>query len=138
MAPDDTEQMREARAARTQSLFRDVNERVKEVNAGFGEVLPLGDWMCECADDECTERVELSQPEYEALRANPRRFFVAPSGDHVFEDVEDVVERSDRFWVVEKRGMAGDLAAKVDPRSVGLRGKQAAPPDANGGGSRSH
>ena len=135
---DQTYEERAARGARTQCLFRDVNERVKEINRAFGSVIVLGDWMCECADDECTERVELSQPEYEALRANPRRFFVAPSGGHVFEDVEDVVERSDRFWVVEKRGMAGDLAAKVDPRSVGLRGKQAAPPDANGGGSRSH
>jgi hypothetical protein len=122
--PEDTQEMREARAARTQSLFRDVNERVKTINEGFGEVLPLGDWICECADDTCTERLALSADEYEAVRAEPRRFFVSPSEEHLFAEVEDVVSEHERYWVVEKRGIAGDLAARVDPRSVGLLGRR--------------
>ena len=46
------EREREEQGARTQSLFRDVNERVREVNETFGEVVPLagvsppGDWLC--------------------------------------------------------------------------------------------
>jgi len=113
--------------ARTQSLFRDVNERVREINTVFAEHVPLGDWVCECAENACTERIALTTPEYEAIRANPRRFAVAPSEDHVIQEIEDVVERQDRFWVVEKTGPAGELTAKIDPRRVGLRGHEQAP-----------
>jgi hypothetical protein len=107
-------------------LFRDVNERVREINRAFKEQVPLGDWACECAENACTERIALTTPEYEAIRANPRRFAVAASDDHVVHEIEDVVERQDRFWVVETMGPAGELAAKVDPRRVGLRGRQQA------------
>ena len=115
-----TPEEREARGARTQSLFRDVNERVREINEEFSVGLPPGDWVCECADDSCTERLSISPDEYETVRANPKRFAVAPS--HVYPEIEDVVAQHDPFWVVEKRGLAGELAAAVDPRRVGLRG----------------
>ena len=113
-------------SARTQSLFRDVNERVREINTAFKEQVPLGDWVCECAETACTKRIGLTTPEYEAIRAHPRRFAVAASDYHVVDEIEDVVERQDRFWVVEKHGPAGELAEKVDPRRIGLRGRQQA------------
>jgi hypothetical protein len=112
-----------ALGARTQSLFRDVNERVREINAAFAEHVPLGDWVCECAHNACSERIALNIQEYEGVRADPRRFFVVPSEEHVLPEIEEVVARHERFWVVEKEGPAGDLAAKVDPRRVGLRGR---------------
>ncbi len=114
----------QARGARTQSLLRDVNERVREINATFGEILPLSEWICECADDTCTQRVELTQAEYEAVRANARRFAVLPSDVHVNPRIEWVVGQTERYWVVEKFGLAGELAARVDPRRVGLRGQR--------------
>lgn len=114
---------REVCGARTQSLFRDVNERVRVINEGFGEVLPLGDWVCECANDACTERVGLTQEEYESVRAHGTQFVIGPSSVHVYPELEDVVERNDRYWVVRKRGRAGVFAARVDPRRVGLRGQ---------------
>ncbi len=115
-----TAEEREARGARTQSLFRDVNERVRAINEGFSSVLPHGDWVCECADDACTERIAVSWEEYESVRADPKRFVVTP--EHVYEEIEDVIEQNERFWIVEKRGLAGEMAAQVDPRRVGLRG----------------
>ena len=57
------------------------------------------------------------------MRADGRRFAVAPSAAHVVEDIERVVERTDRYWIVEKYGVAGELTTKVDPRRVGLRGR---------------
>ncbi len=117
-----TYEERAARAARSQSLFRDVNERVREINATFNLRLPLGDWICECAIQECSERIEMTTDEYEMVRANPRRFTIAPGDEHLVPEVEIVVDRTERYWVVEKTGEAGDLAAKVDPRRVGLRG----------------
>ena len=118
----ETYEERAALGARSQCLFRDVNERVREINHAFGTVIPLGDWMCECARDECTDRIALTHEEYEALRGDAKRFAVAPSDDHVVHDIEDVVERTERYWVVEKNGEAGELAARVDPRRVGVRG----------------
>ena len=119
------DQVEQARGARSQALFRDVNERVREINHAFGEILPLSEWVCECADDSCTQRISLTQAEYEAVRADPRRFAVAPSDDHFFSRIERLVEQSERYWVVEKFGVAGDLAARIDPRRVGLRGRGA-------------
>lgn len=108
----------ENRAARNQALYREINERVKAINEAFNGLLPLGDWICECANEGCQERLSLTHEEYEALRADGRRFAVAPHDDHVLEDVEDVVERHDRYWVVEKFGAAAEITANLDPRST--------------------
>jgi hypothetical protein len=108
---------RAVRAARNQSLFREINERVKQLNEGFSLVLPIGEWICECADDACVQRIEVSAQEYEAVRDNGTHFLVAPGDEHVFLDVERITERSDRYWVVEKFGKAGEVADGVDPRS---------------------
>ena len=113
--------LEQARGARTQSLFRDVNERVNEINTAFGALIPLSEWICECDDDTCSERMELTQGEYEAVRLDPRRFAVLPG--HFNSRIEQLAEQTERYWVVEKFGVAGDLAAKVDPRRVGLRGR---------------
>ena len=112
----------EALGARTQSLFRDVNERVKEINAAFADHVPLGEWVCECAENGCAERIPLTISEYEDVRGDAATFAVSPSDAHVFQEIEDVIARTDRFWVVKKRGAAAELAARVDPRRVGLRG----------------
>jgi hypothetical protein len=106
------------RGARTQSLFRDVNERVVEINEAFSLSLPLGDWICECARGDCSERVLLGQSDYERIRADPTLFFVATSEEHVFVDIEDVAERHDGYWVVRKKGVAGELVARADPRKT--------------------
>jgi hypothetical protein len=105
-----------SRAARNQSLFREANERVKQLNEGFSMVLPVGEWICECADDTCVKQIELSATEYEAVRDDGTHFLVAPGDKHVFLDVEIVTERTDRYWVVEKFGTAGELADRLDPR----------------------
>jgi hypothetical protein len=113
----DDPQNRAKRAAKNQALFREINERVKELNVGFSAVIETGEWICECANDSCVERVAMSVEEYEAVRACGSRFFVAPGDQHVWPDVEWVAERNDRFWIVEKKGDAGRLAATADPRS---------------------
>ena len=108
--------------ARTQSVFRGVNERVREINAAFEDHVPLGDWICECADTGCTERIALTTQEYEHVRADPTAFAVAPADGHVFPQIEIVSWRTDRDWVVEKSGLAAELAQRVDPRRAALHG----------------
>jgi hypothetical protein len=118
--PDDSEAQRdrEARAVKNHALFREVNERVEEINDGFSLIVPSGDWICECANDTCAERIEMSVNEYESVRRYGARFFVAPSGKHLWPDVDQVIiDRNHRYWVIEETGRAGDLAKRVDPRS---------------------
>lgn len=113
-----------ALGARTQSLFRDVNERVREINATFSDYVPLGDWICECADNACAERIALTPEEYEQVRTDATAFAIAPGQHHVFEQIEAVIRRTERYWVVQKNGAAGELVKRIDPRRVGLRGQE--------------
>jgi hypothetical protein len=107
---------RQSRAAKNQSLFREINERITDLNDAFSAITDTGEWVCECANDACIERVAMSFDEYEAIRADPRRFLVAPSEEHVWRDVEKVVARRVRYWTVEKRGDAGEFVELTDPR----------------------
>ena len=108
---------RAARAAKNQVLFRGANERVKELNEAFSLVVPLGEWMCECANTDCIERIEMSVTAYEAVRRHEARFFVTPSDRHFWPDVERVIEHNDRYWVVERTDEAGVAEARDDARS---------------------
>ena len=104
-----------ARAAKNEIVLRELNERLEAhnrwVNRRFSE------WVCECADETCAEPVELSIEEYEAVRAEPTRFLVAPGEEHVSLRIEQVVEREERYWVVEKSGVGAELSEELDPRS---------------------
>jgi hypothetical protein len=108
---------RDERAAMNQMLFRDLNERVKDLDSSFTVVIPVGAWICECANDGCSERIRMSAEEYEVIRSDGARFFVAAGDEHVWPDVEDVTDRNDRYWIVEKFGQAADLVKSGDPRS---------------------
>jgi hypothetical protein len=108
---------RARRFAENQSLMRAVNERIDDLNRTFESFAPYGSWICECADVACLERVEMTLGEYEALRQRPDCFAVIPDERHVVPDVERVVERTERYWVVEKLGVARERATELDARS---------------------
>jgi hypothetical protein len=110
-------QDRALRAARSQSLFREVNERVKLMSEGIDFDGSLTNWVCECAEDGCVGPVEMTLAEYNEVREDAARFFVAPTDEHVWPDVERVVCRNDRFWVVEKAGEARRAVIRLDPRA---------------------
>ena len=106
---------RAARIGKNEALFREVNERVKNVNESFGE-LPDAQFVCECGDRGCFERVTVPLDEYERIRADPTTFFVKDG--HQEADVESVVAAGEGYFVVRKH--AGDpatIAAETDPRS---------------------
>jgi hypothetical protein len=106
---------REERVARNEALFREVNERIRDVNE---EAPPASetDYVCECGDPGCAEPVSLTEVEYEEVRADATHFVVRPG--HVVPDVEVVVARNDRFAVVRKNEpKAARIAVREDPRS---------------------
>jgi hypothetical protein len=97
-----------ARAAQNESLFREVNERILELQEDFGKTLENAQFICECSLLECATRLELRLAEYVEVRAETTHFLVAP--DHVDEDHERVIRRTDRYAVVQKFGLAGLVA----------------------------
>src|SRR5215210_6548292 len=104
--------------ATTQSLFREVNERIKEVGKQTGSFAYPSEAICECAQAECSELISISKEGYERLRSRPTWFAVFPSDAHVFPEVERVIDRHGGYWIVEKFDQAGALAERFDPRNV--------------------
>ena len=106
---------RQQRVAKNEALFRQVNERIEEVNEELEES-GQSDFLCECGDDDCTAPIRLTLAEYEEVRRNPTHFAIARG--HEVIDVEQVISETDRFAVVEKlAGQAGRIAVETDPRS---------------------
>ena len=107
---------RERRAGENQALFREVNERINAVKESRAVWVTISEWVCECADETCTERIAMTPEEYEELRSNATHFAVAPAEMHVVPDVERIVEKRERYWVVEKEGEAAEVAEELDIR----------------------
>ena len=101
----------EVRIAENEAFFRDLNERKADwLNDG----LQSAGFRCECWRIDCGVRINLSRREWQEVRSRAERFAVAPG--HTATDVEpgaeEVVKKYPHFWIVEKRGKAGDVAAK--------------------------
>jgi len=99
------------KAARNQALWREVNERIRLV----AETSEHMEFLCECADLDCTETLNLTVGEYEHIRSSPVRFPIARG--HDFPEFENIVDENERYSVVQKKGVAAEEAAKLDPRS---------------------
>ena len=102
------------RNARVQSIYREVNEGIALINAGWE--IPELELMCECGTTGCTDRVALTSDEYARLRSEPTRFVLRPG--HQEADVEHVVEHSADYVIVENHGRAATVARRTDPRSA--------------------
>jgi hypothetical protein len=104
---------REERVARNEATAREINEGIEDAHEGSpGRQIRM---ICECGRDECERVVAITVAEYEQIRNDPIRFAV--TRDHVMPDVEEVVDRTDRFVVVTKReGTPMDVAIDTDPR----------------------
>jgi hypothetical protein len=106
---------RAARLATNESRFREINERVERDLEPLvdtqDELLPF---VCECGRRGCADTIGLCVAEYESVRGDPTRFVVVPG--HEIEDVEDVVERTDRYVVVRKHPDTWAIVERSDPR----------------------
>ena len=107
------------RISKNEALFRDVNERVRAIDARLTDVNDdagqLWEFLCECGDATCIERVSMTNAEYEQVRAKPTLFAVVAG--HERTDGEEVVDANERFAVVEKHVDEQEIARERDPRS---------------------
>ena len=96
-----------------EATAREVNEAI-ERGQWPGEHDRRTAYRCECARADCNRLVRLTPQEYEGVRAHGRRFVLQPG--HERPDVERVVQRAAGYVVVAKRGPAGSIADRTDPR----------------------
>jgi hypothetical protein len=114
MTEDMTKDMTKVRIAENQSRFREANEQIEAAADRMHLVDPVP-FLCECPRPECTELLRASLDEYEEIRQHPRRFLTAPGHQDIAVEtgagvVVDEVEG--RYVIVEKVGVAGEIAAE--------------------------
>jgi hypothetical protein len=104
----------EARKGGNEAWFREVNERLEERAVDKTTSSESFEIVCECAREECTERIAISIAEYEAVRMSPTAFVVLTG--HIDPTCERLVSSTGGFEVVEKFGDAGRVAEIENPR----------------------
>ena len=103
--------------AANQSRFRRSNERLQR--AAYSHRFRAADrvpFLCECGDPGCFEAVMLSMEEYERVRKHPNRFVLVAGHEDAEAAHERIIEAEEGYAVVEKVGVAGTEAARLDER----------------------
>jgi hypothetical protein len=90
----------EERLVQNQESFRHANERLGRAVASAefdGKVIPF---LCECADDRCLGRIELSLVQYDDAHLLPNTFVVLTG--HPLSEAEEMVEDMGLYQVMQK------------------------------------
>lgn len=103
------------RIAENQSRFREANERIEQTAEAMQLVGPIP-FVCECPAPACTELVRMTLPDYEAIRAHDRRFFVVPGHQETAVSAGACVvagqDPGGHYVLVDEVGLAGEIAAE--------------------------
>lgn len=103
------------RIVRNDAIFREANEGIREAAE---EHLTDGDehvpFVCECADENCREFVQMTLAEYQLIRSDPRLFVNVAGHQASAHGWAEAVASRDGHVVVEKVGPAGDLAEELE------------------------
>jgi len=106
---------RRRQLARNEALYRTVNEEIEGLTEAFSAEPRSMTAVCECADEACTELIEVAIEDYEAVRADPTLFIAIPGHENL--EVEVVAQRHGSFLVVCKNKSDGrEIAIETDPR----------------------
>jgi hypothetical protein len=105
---------REERIARNEVRFREINEQLEADLRRLPGDPEMVSFVCECGNRACADLVQMTFGEYERVRSDPHSFVVAPG--HAMPEVEEVVQRSERFHVVAKVERTERIVETTDPR----------------------
>ena len=104
------------RVGQNEAIFRNVNEQIEGISKALSDLTQTMDIVCECGDITCAERLMITVPAYERVRAEPTLFVLLPG--HEMLDIEEVVADHDSYRVVRKQDpVAREVAVETDPRS---------------------
>jgi hypothetical protein len=102
------------RLARNQTLFREVNERLLELNDGQKDGSMV--FVCECSSVDCTATMAIGKADYESVRAHPTFFAIVPG--HEILEIEKIIDQRNGFTIVQKVTET-DFVVETDPRGDG-------------------
>lgn len=91
---------RDGKLAQNQRVFRGANRRLEDVAGRTVEEGAVVPFLCECADDACLGRIEVTLDEYFLAHLDPDRYVVLPG--HLRIDGEEIVADHGRYEVVSK------------------------------------
>jgi hypothetical protein len=104
------------RVGQNEAIFRNVNEQIESISKTLSHMTQTMDIVCECGDISCAERLMITVPAYERVRAESTLFVLLPG--HEMLDIEEVVDAQDGYRVVRKQDPdAREVAEESDPRS---------------------
>ena len=111
---------RAARQARNETLHREVNERLaqmdKRADAAWATDDERFEFLCECdRGDGCDTRLRMKLTDYERVREQDDRFAIARGHENL--DIERVVDEGDGYLVVDKIAELEPYVAD-DPRGA--------------------
>jgi hypothetical protein len=107
--------MDEAKMARTESAFREVNEAIAKIAIRFEATET--DFVCECSDPACAHRVTADLDDYEDVRNDATHFLIAHG--HEEPRIERVIEETTEYQVVEKFGVTVQrIVQSLNPRAT--------------------
>lgn len=100
--------------AENEVIFRQANEKIhktleeldkKAVADGHStslmitEDIPLH-FYCECSNEKCRERIQITHTQYGELHKNSSQFIVLPG--HQVAEIEKIIKKNPNYFVVEK------------------------------------
>lgn len=93
---------REERMEQNERNFREANERLHEQaeSAGVSEDEQLVPFMCECADESCFGRIQITLDRFAEIHVDPDRFVILPG--HLRIPNEEIIEATEYYEVTEK------------------------------------
>lgn len=103
--------LEEQQAARNESLFREVNANIAQLEERFGGATEEPVYLCECANTGCAQQLAIEPEVYQHVREHSRWFFLVPG--HEDPKLERIVERHRDYLIVEKIGAAGEMAEET-------------------------
>lgn len=91
---------RKTRRERNEEIFRTGNERLHDVVEGQVSGEGQVPFLCECADEECEGRVEITLSQWEVVASQPNHFIMEPG--HLRSEGEKFVGPLGDYEVVRK------------------------------------
>jgi hypothetical protein len=94
---------REERFVENEHVFRSANERLRERAETIVPPRQTIPFLCECVDETCMARIDMTLEDYERVRSDDEHFVITPG--HPRLDGERVVEEEDHFLIVTKEDL---------------------------------
>jgi hypothetical protein len=91
---------RDPRREETQKLFRHGNESLHDAAVSAGVETTSVPFLCECADEDCLGRVELTPSEWEDVTAEPNHYVMIAG--HQRSEGEEVVGSIREYEIARK------------------------------------